>query len=174
MKKIHKMALGWFLGIVLAATHVNCSTVKTDEIGKNQPSAFTFNVSSHMCGFTIERSQGRFWQSVYKNGKIKRRQLKAPSSGKWSEFFAAIKSLRVREWLKEYKNPDQFVVNDGERWDFTITTNDLSLTVAGDNCYPSDGNPRIRSTAGGRTGYYRGFEAAVSNLFELKELYSNN
>lgn len=162
-----------FIAALPAITNVSCSNAqKVETTPKMIPEQFAFTAVGSDMGFSIYLQDRSFWHVSYENGKAKTSRLKCPSFEKWRKFWAASDSIKVWQWSGRYENNDpNITVDDGERWLLKLSNNGISIDVSGDNSYPSDGNPRKSGPPVHRTKCYDDFVDAVTNLFDLKDIY---
>lgn len=85
--------------------------------------------------YSVELSGEGLRYEVYDQGYANpRAEVITPSDEAWTAFRAALDSIRVWRWHKDYPNPG---VVDGTQWSVEIVYDDVQLTSGGDNRYPT-------------------------------------
>jgi hypothetical protein len=151
------------LSRLLVLALISCGVLFLSGVSSHGAEAVTDQLSASIGGFgnsyKVELRDGLVWYTATaRNGETKLVKI-TPTPEQWEEFWKAMETQQVWQWLTEYANTR---VSDGTQWTLNLRHGTHQLTTLGSNNYPGkDGEPNAKPE---QTKEFKNYLAAIKKL----------
>lgn len=171
--KKYRRLLGVFMLVVAMLNLVSCMVMRDTNLQSDwMPAQFDVSDWGGFTGYRITLEKGKFVYRVLDGNRVKTKILDYPEEDQWNEFWRKLNNIGLWNWRREYCIADPaIVIDDGGKWVVTIEHGKHAITSTGQNAYPNAQNAAKSNQIPMKSKPYLEYEAALKNLFQIKDLY---